>query len=87
MTGAPSTPLAGPCSAAGVLTARQIEAVRRVAALARESGQRQAEILLDGSEAYAYPYAHGIAWGLNDAATGACMARGICHGAARGGTV
>jgi hypothetical protein len=41
-----------------------------------ELGPRS-EMMSDGSEAYAYPDAHGTSWGINAADDGFCIARGV----------
>ena len=59
------------------LTATQQAAVEQAISQVRQHGERQTVSLPDGSEAYAYPHAHGIAWGFNRASDGFNIARGI----------
>ena len=60
------------------LTAAQQTAVDRCIAAARQSSGIHTEDLPDGSQAYAYSQGHGgIAWGLNRAGDGMCIARGV----------
>lgn len=67
------------CRATGrQLTPVEQVALRRLAAQARRMGGRLTEMTFNGTEIYVYPHADGIAWGVNDGATGFCVARGIC---------
>jgi hypothetical protein len=59
------------------LNIKQKAAVERAIELTREHGDHRSVNMPDGSEAYAYPHARGIAWGVNGGENGFNIARGV----------
>jgi hypothetical protein len=59
------------------LQTRYISAIKTAIARAKQMEGRVTVKAWDGSEVYAYPHSRGIAWGVNAAATGVNILRGI----------
>jgi hypothetical protein len=64
-------------SPAAEVQKRYSDTIERAIARAEQMDGRVTVKAWDGSEAYAHPHSRGIAWGVNEAATGVNILRGI----------
>ncbi len=62
------------------LNADQRTAVELAIGLVRKENGHASASIDDGGEAYAYPHAGGIAWGVNSGEDGCNIARGVRRG-------